>query len=405
MKKLSLTVIGMYALMLSAFSQTNTASDSSAYKNKKLSLDEINFVSGYYHQNGNNSAVTGGIGTEKLTDFANTIELKFSKYDSKLRKQALNFEMGIDHYTSASSDKIDPYTISSPSYSDTRFYPSLVWSVENPAKHTIIGVGASFSKEFDYVSRGISASFTKTSKDNNREFTTKLQTYFDTWSVIYPIELRTAANGYGSQYQKRGIAGYSPRNSYNASFSLSQIINPNFQILLIAEPSYQSGLLATKYQRVYFTDGSERAENLPNSRMKLPLGIRANYFLGDRFIIRSFYRYYQDNWGLKANTIDLEMPVKITPFASISPFYRFYSQNGIRYFAPYGQNNPSEIYYTSDYDLSKFTSQFFGAGIRLAPPEGVFKIQKLKSLELRYGHYQRSTGLQSNQISLHLQIK
>src|SRR6476619_6025298 len=121
MRKLSLTVIGMYLGILSAFSQST---DSSAYKNRKLHLDEVDFVSGYYKQDGNNSAVTGGIGSEHLTDFANTIELKLSRYDAKLRKHNLSFEMGVDHYTSASSDKIDPRTISSASMSDTRFYPS-----------------------------------------------------------------------------------------------------------------------------------------------------------------------------------------------------------------------------------------------------------------------------------------
>src|SRR5689334_1070441 len=180
MKKLSLTAIGMYLGILAAFSQ-NT-SDSS-YKAKKLSLEEVNFVSGYYQQNGNNSAVTGGIGTEKLNDFANTIELKFSKYSKPQVKHSLGFELGIDHYTSASSDKIDPYTISSPSYSDTRYYPSLSYSSQNEKKRTTLGATASFSKEFDYVSRGIGANFAKSSKDNNREFSASLQAYFDTWSV------------------------------------------------------------------------------------------------------------------------------------------------------------------------------------------------------------------------------
>src|SRR5438309_6392198 len=101
MRKISLTVIGYYLSILSAFSQNTT--DSSQYKSRKLQLDEVNFVSGYYHQNGNHSAVTGGIGTENLTDFANTIELKMSKYDKNLRKHTWDFEMGVDHYSSASS--------------------------------------------------------------------------------------------------------------------------------------------------------------------------------------------------------------------------------------------------------------------------------------------------------------
>ena len=397
MRKLSLTAIGMYLSILNAFSQST---DSSVYKNRKLHLDEIDFVSGYYKQDGNNSAVTGGIGTEKLTDFANTIELKLSRYDQKLRKHNFSFELGIDHYSSASSDKIDPSTISSASSADTRIYPSLSWSIQNEEKKTTFGLNVSFSNEFDYRSFGIGTSFTKASKDNNREFTGKLQAYLDQWSVILPIELRTGNSGReNDNYPKEA------RNSYSASFSLAQVVNKSFQILLITEPTYQNGLLATKYQRVYFTNGAEQSETLPDHRLKIPIGIRANYFFGDRVILRSFYRYYQDDWGIKAHTIDLELPVKITPFFSLSPFYRFYSQNAVDYFAPYAQHNSAETFFTSDYDLSKFTSHFYGAGIRLAPPKGVFGFQKLNSLELRYGHYNRNNGLNSNQLSLHLKFK
>jgi len=403
MKKISLAAIGMYVSILSAFSQYNT-SDSSLYKSRKLNLDEVNFVSGYYHQNGNNSAVTGGIGTEKLTDFANTIDLTLSKYDSKLRKHILGVEVGVDHYTSASSDKIDPRTISSASMSDTRFYPSATWNIQNETKGTNFGLNASFSKEYDYTSFGAGVNFTKTSKDKNSEFTAKLQAYLDTWKVIYPYELKPEGYSSGS-HRDPGSEDYKPRDSYSASLSYSQVISKRLQVMFLFDPAYQKGLLATKYQRVYFTDGSERAETLPDHRFKIPLGVRANYFLGDNLIIRSFYRYYQDDWGLKAHTIDLETAIKITPFVSLSPFYRFYSQNAVDYFAAYAQHDAAETYFTSDYDLSKFTSNFFGAGIRLAPPKGVLGIQNWSSLELRYGHYSRSNGLQSDALTLHLKFK
>ncbi|MGN6402565.1 MAG: DUF3570 domain-containing protein, partial [Flavisolibacter sp.] len=64
-----------------------------------------------------------------------------------------------------------------------------------------------------------------------------------------------------------------------------------------------------------------------------------------------------------------------------------------------------ETFFTSDYDLSKFTSHFYGAGIRIAPPQGVLGIQKLNSAELRYGHYNRNNGLTSNELSLHLKFR
>jgi hypothetical protein len=110
MKKLSLAVIGLYVGLLSAFSQNSTV-DSSQYKSRKLTFEEANFVSSYYHQDGNNSAVTGGIGTEKLTDFANSFEVRLKRYDRRNRKHTFDVEVGIDHYTSASSDKIDPHLL------------------------------------------------------------------------------------------------------------------------------------------------------------------------------------------------------------------------------------------------------------------------------------------------------
>jgi hypothetical protein len=148
-----------------------------------------------------------------------------------------------------------------------------------------------------------------------------------------------------------------------------------------------------------------QAENLPDKRYKIPLGVRANYFIGDRFIIRSFYRYYIDNWGVRAHTIDLEIPIKITQFVSVSPFYRFYKQTAADYFAAFSQHTANETYFTSDYDLSKFNSNFFGAGVRFAPPEGLFGVKNWSSIELRYGRYNRSNGLQSNIVSLHLKFK
>jgi hypothetical protein len=46
-----------------------------------------------------------------------------------------------------------------------------------------------------------------------------------------------------------------------------------------------------------------------------------------------------------------------------------------------------------------------GVGIRLATPGGVMGISMLNALELRYGHYERSTGLHSDIITLLLKLK
>ncbi|WP_231460151.1 DUF3570 domain-containing protein [Pedobacter sp. Leaf132] len=403
MRKIYLHVLFMYFGILSTYAQNKPEPakiDSSKYQSRKLKIDEINLVSAYYHQDGNNSAVTGGIGTEKLSDFANTIDLQMSKFNKRGKKNTFLFELGVDHYTSASSDKIDPNTISSASSADTRIYPSLNWTQSNEETGNSFGFTGSYSTEFDYQSLGAAFNLTRLSKDKNTQFDFKAQAFLDQWTVILPIELRTGNTGKGGEQYETA-----PRNSFSASFSLSQVISQKFQASLILEPSYQKGLLATKYQRNYFTDGSLRSETLPDKRYKIPIGLRMNYFLNDMFVIRTFYRYYMDNWGIRAHTAELEVPVKINSFFSISPFYRYNNQVGTKYFAPYGQHAPSAQYFTSDYDLSTLNSDFYGAGIRFAPPKGVFGWQRLNMLELRYGHYSRSTSLVSNIVSLNLKFK
>ena len=127
--------------------------------------------------------------------------------------------------------------------------------------------------------------------------------------------------------------------------------------------------------------------------------------MGDKVIIRGFYRYYSDDWGLSGHTIDLETPVKITPFLSITPFYRYYTQTAVDFFAPYNKHTAADQYYTSNYDLSKFNSNFYGAGFRITPPKGVFGVKRLNMLEMRYGHYTRTNGMSSDIISMNLKFK
>ena len=396
MKKLFLSVIGMYVMMLASFSQT-TKPDSS-YKSRKLTFEEANFVSSYYRQDGNNAAVTGGIGSEKLTDLSNSIDLKFIKYDRHNRKHSFTGEFGIDHYTSASSDKIDPATISSASHADTRFYPSIGYTVENENKGTTVGVGLSSSTEFDYQSFGTNLSFSKKTNNKSGELTIKAQVYLDQLKLIYPVELRQGG-GNNMNY------GSDNRNTFSGSVSWSQIINERFQLMLEAELVYQSGYLGLPFHRVYFNDGSVHIENLPSSRLKIPLGLRANYFLGDKIILRTWYRNYRDDWGINSNALQLETVVKIGSFFSVTPFYRFYQQSAADQFAAYKIHTAVDDFYTSNYDLSKFNSNFYGAGFRTAPPKGVFKLQHLNSLELRYGHYQKTNGMNSDIISLGLKFK
>ncbi len=395
MKKLSLAGIALLLKVVAASGQL-TIPDSTSYKERRLHVDEVDFVSSYYRQDGNHSAVTGGAGTEYLTDFANAIDVRLSRRDHHRRLHSFNFEVGIDAYTSASSDKIDPATISSASAGDRRIYPSLAWTVKDEKTGWTAGAIGSYSTEYDYQSVGLGLSLAKSSADNNRELALRLQGYWDTWTVILPIELRSS---------QRKEEGTEPRASYSASLSYTQVINSRLQASVLVDAVWQQGLLATKYQRVYLSDHSVHSEMLPDSRIKFPIGLRLHYFAGSRFVLRSYYRYYTDDWGIRAHTVNLEAPVKLNPYLSVSPFYRYYTQTASDYFAPLREHTIADALYTSDYDLSAFQSHFAGLNIRYVPERGVLGIKQWKTAEVRYGHYIRSDGLASDVVSLNVELK
>jgi hypothetical protein len=399
MKKICLTVIGLYIGLFGSIAQ-NTKD--SVYESKKLKLSEIDFVSSYYHQEGNNSSVTGGIGTEKLTDIANVLDLNIIGSDWKGRKHTLILEAGVDTYTSASSDKVDLKANSSASSSDIRFYPSISWNMDNENKGRAVGFHASYSKEFDYQSFGLGGNVTLRSKNNNRELDLKAQAYIDQVSLVYPKELIPSSTSSASEDRRYPISG---RNTFSGSFSLSQVVTKNLQVMVLADFVKQEGYLSLPFHRVYFTNNKVAVEKLPAARTKVPIGLRANYFFGDKLILRSFYRFYKDDWGVLSHTIDMETVVKINPFLSVTPFYRYYTQTAATYFDAYKKHLQSDTYYTSNYDLSKFNSAFFGAGIRMAPVNGILNLKHFNMLELRYGHYSRTNGLNSNIVSLHLKWK
>lgn len=389
MKKIIISIVALFGIF-----NVKAQENSNNVQPKKLTFDEANLVSSYYKQDGNNSAVTGGIGTEKLSDVSNTIDVTMVKYDKKDRKNKFGFSVGIDHYTSASSDMIDLKANSSASHADNRIYPAFSWSRENAEKGTTLLAGVSTSFEFDYQSYSANIGISQKTKNRMGEFTAKFQAYMDQVKMIAPIELRTSNN-----------EGTSGRNTYALSLAYSQIINQNFQVEFLADGVQQTGYLSLPFHRVYFNDNSVHQEALPDKRFKIPLGVRANYFFGDKVILRAYYRYYTDDWGLKSNTFSLETPVKISPFVSVSPFYRYYSQTSAKYFAPYQQHTAFDDFYTSNYDLSKFSSNFYGAGIRINPKNGLFGVSRLNMLEIRYGHYTKSIGMKSDIISLNLRFK
>ncbi|MFT5824138.1 MAG: hypothetical protein ACI8ZM_005404 [Crocinitomix sp.] len=359
---------------------------------------EVSFLGSYYEQDGNHSAVTGGVGTEYLTNIAPSVVIKFP-IDTV---HTINVDGGVDFYSSASSDNInnpfgDPNHVSGASAKDERVYVNLGIKKKNNQKHNSKGLSLGVSDEFDVFSMSVGGSLSKSSKDENNELSVKLKYYFDSWKLIYPIEFRNGDIAHLPTNQ---------RHSINFSATGSSIINKKMTASLTSDVVVQSGLLSTPFHRVYFQGATDAAiEKLPGLRVKFPVGLRFNYYMNDVIRLRTFFRYYADTWGVQGQTVKVELPLKLHQAFRVIPFYRFHRQTAANYFGEYKALLGTEEFFTSDFDLSGLSSHKVGLGVSISPlfglarVRGVFRknsITMLKSIDLRYANYSRSDGFKAN---------
>jgi len=323
------------------------------------------------------------------------------------------------------------------------------YSHSSEDRNFIWNADVAFSNEYDYTSIGFGGGISKLFNNKNTEISIKGNVYLDQWRPIYATELHEY-DKYGSNFQNNGFfngvtildqngnatTAYLPsdfttwnstnRNSYAASFGFSQVTTKKMQFSLFFDILHQEGMLSTPYHRIYFADKAnfyvgeandiplyettqntgvyqlaDDIERLPNTRFKVPFGARLNYYLNERLTVRTYYRYYWDDWGISSNTASIELPFKLSDKFTFFPAYRYYTQQQSKYFAPFETHVSTDNYYTSDYDLSTFDAHQYGFGLNYTDIFTNMKIWKfgLKNIDFRYNHYNRNDGLNANIIS------
>jgi hypothetical protein len=474
---MKIKIMSLFLLLgLKAFSQD--AADGTEFKKRVLESTEVDFLLSYYNQDGSKSAVSGGIGSEKLTDIATNIVIAMPLNDDSI----LTVDLGISAYSSASSSNINPFNAtgasgggddddddddrvgafaaapatapygtpwqasSGASKSDQLSAVTVNYAHSSDSRNFIWNADVSFSNEYDYTSVGFGGGIAHLFNDKNTELSLKANVYLDQWRPIYPTELHEYSK-YASDFLNQGyFAGvtvldqsgqastnYLPsafqtissvtRNSYSASVGLSQVLSKKLQVSVFFDVLQQQGLLSTPYHRIYFADKvnyyigqaqyipeyesesnvgvyklADDIERLPDSRFKLPIGARLNYYINERFVLRTYYRFYSDNWDIQSHTANIELPIKVSDRFTVFPMYRFYTQTQSKYYAPYETHLSTEKYYTSDPDLATFDSNQYGLGVNYTDIFTGAKIWKfgLKNVDFRFNRYQRSDKLTAN---------
>lgn len=441
-------------------------SQEKTYKKRVLESTEIDLLGSFYSQDGNNGSVTGGIGSEELIDIPGSITVRVPLNDDDI----LSIDGGISAYTSASSSNQDPFDgeiddEGSPWIVSTgasrKFLLATIsagYSHSSEDRNFIWDGNISASIEFDYKSFGFGGGFTKFFNQKNTKLNVKASVFLDNWMPLYPVELGayldpkrkgdkvfldgvSILNQQGNVTDRSSNETWSPfknslldnteRNNYSLSINFSQIVNAHLKFSIFADVISQTGWLANPMQRVYFQDKpnyyigdaygipiytskentsvfhlADDIERLPDGRLKIPFGTRLNYYVNQHLVIRTYYRYYSDDWGVDSNTYEIELPLKFIDKWTFTPSFRYFNQTAAKYFAGYNEHLSTQDYYTSDFDLSSFNARQYGLSIRYTDNFLKNKIFKfgLKTVEMKFNSYERNTGLKSGNLSIGLKF-
>ena len=224
---------------------------------------EVDILGSYYQQDGVHSAVEGGVGNQYLTDAIGTIVVKVP-FDSI---NIIGISLSADAYTSASTSQIDWDATTTASYEDERVYGNLNYARILP-KNRIASVSLGVSNEWDVFSINGQLGWQKSFNNENIVLGIDFMGIHDKWDLIYPTDLA------GKLITENRQLENDVRLTGNLSTSLSAVINPKMQVMLMYNLTLQSGLLSTPFHRVFFDTTGTNLPVIPD------LDIRLTTFIG-----------------------------------------------------------------------------------------------------------------------------
>ena len=291
--------------------------------------------------------------------------------------QTFTTPSGKDSYTAkAGENPLDD------TFLDTRVAFGADWTLPiNRISRVKLGFNA--SKEYDYLSLGVSGSYSRDFNNKNTTLTTALAFNNDTIEPEgdIPTELSPmlkagkGTNREGGDDSKTitdflvGVTQVVSRNTLievNYSYGLSDgYLNDPFKIVTVVDPvtglpddSALQNINADALPYVY--------EKRPDSRQRNSLFFRAAHHL-TKDVIHFSYRYFWDDWGITSNTLDFKYRYQMAG-SYLEPHVRYYTQDEADFYRhnlvqgtdvdASGNVLVDEV--SSDSRLSKFTTTTIG---------------------------------------------
>jgi len=174
------------------------------------------------------------------------------------------------------------------------------------------------------------------------------------------------------------------------SVEVSQILSPRLVAGLTWDLVAEEGFLSNPYRSVRYRDpGTARGyslqpETAPRTRTGSALALRASYHFPDRFAVHGEYRFYADDWDIRAHTLELGYSYGIGDKLVLDAYYRFHTQDGADFYADLFPRRDYQEFMTRDRTLSSMTTQTIGVGLSYGLPATWFGFLDRSSVNLSY---------------------
>jgi len=275
-----------------------------------------------------------------------------------------------------------------------------------------INIGASASKEFDYLHLGWNA---KLSRDFNQRNTTVSFGFAVAQDELDPIGgtptgLTPMLDAVNNENEDDGRRKGPPetKDIVDVVFGVTQIISRN--LLMQASYSYSdtSGYLTDPYKIISVVDGTTGDavpsipagdgpshvyyyENRPENRVKHSLFTQGKYYMGGKVLDLS-YRYMTDDWEIDSHTVDLRFRLPLGSRSYVEPHLRYYSQTAADFYRlSLTDGEPLPEYVSSDHRLGEFDA--VTTGLKFG-----WKTQGGNDIHVRFELYTQSGDISSDQL-------
>nr|WP_229527008.1 DUF3570 domain-containing protein [Planctobacterium marinum] len=284
---------------------------------------------------------------ESAVPVENVLNQQYERYDIEVNQFRLvaplgdNTQLNVDFQHEKMSGASPWYTFQLPgeapkqvmsgaSIEDTR--RDLSASLKIALDRDVLTLGAARSSEDDYESQSFSVGYAKESDDRLTTWAFSADVSNDD---INPVDAEIYRTRPASEQSKHS-------NSYLASYA--RIMNKHWLLKIALGLSRKSGYLSDPYKQV-FVEGALIGDARPDKRISRTLAVQNRYFFDDvNAALHVDYRFYDDDWDIRSNTLDLAWYQNWDFGIQIVPSVRLYEQSAAFFMKPSTlKSEPTEI--------------------------------------------------------------